>query len=108
MQIFVNTNYDFVKYRFYAVAFSIAFALVGLGLFLKNGINWGIDFAGGASIVLRFKDKVPIDKLRAELKDASIQQYSKAADREVLIRLPNPGKESDYAGQIVAKLLRDL
>ncbi len=108
MQIFVNTNYDFVKYRFYAVTFSLIWVLAGLGLFMKNGINWGIDFAGGANVVLKFRDTVPIDRLRADLKDATIQQYGKSDERAVLIRLPNPGKETDYAGQIVAKLNRDL
>ncbi len=101
MQIFVNTNYDFVKYRFYAVTFSLIWVLAGLGLFMKNGINWGIDFAGGANVVLKFRDTVPIDRLRTDLKDATIQQYGKS-------RLPNPGKETDYAGLIVAKLNRDL
>ena len=108
MQIFVNTNYDFVKRRFYAVAFSVLIALIGLALFMKNGVNWGIDFAGGATVALKFRDQVPIDRLRADLKDATIQQYGKPEDRAVLIRLPQQGKESDYAGQVVAKLLRDL
>src|SRR5438876_10764833 len=104
MQIFVDTKYDFVKWRFYAVAFSLLWILVGLGLFMKNGINWGIDFAGGASIVLKFRDAVPMDRLRADLKDATIQQYGKARDRAVLIRLPQQGKESDLAGTVEAKM----
>src|SRR5947209_19471351 len=108
MQIFVNTNYDFVKWRFAAVAFSLIWVLGGVGLFMKNGINWGIDFAGGASIVLKFRDAVPMDRLRSDLKDATIQQYGKAADRAVRISLPVQKGESDYAGQVVARLNRDL
>src|SRR5581483_6531020 len=108
MQIFVNTNYDFIKYRFAAVAFSILWVLVGLAFYYKNGINWGIDFAGGANVVLKFRDQVPLNRLRADLADASIQQYGKAEDRAVLIRLPKQRTESDYAGQVVAKLHRDL
>jgi preprotein translocase subunit SecF len=108
MQIFVNTNYDFVKYRFYAVAFSLIWALVGAGLFMKNGINWGIDFAGGANVVLKFRDVVPMNRLRADLAEASIQQYGKAEANSVLIRLPQQRRESDYAGQVVEKLYRDL
>src|SRR5712691_5705945 len=108
MQIFVNTNYDFVKYRFYAVVFSLLWVLVGFGLFMKHGINWGIDFAGGANIVLKFRDQVPMNKLRADLADASIQQYGKPEALAVLIRLPQLHRESDYAGQTVAKLNRDL
>ncbi len=108
MQIFTNTHYDFIKWRFHAVAFSVVFFLIGMGLFMKNGVNWGIDFAGGANIVLKFKDAVPLDKLRSDLKDATIQQYGKAEERSILIRLPNQGKESDYAGQTTLRLLRDL
>jgi preprotein translocase subunit SecF len=108
MQIFVNSNYDFVSWRFRAVAFSIFFVIVGAALFAMHGINWGIDFAGGANVVLKFKGPVPMDRLRADLKDASIQQYGKADENNVLIRLPQQHKESDYAGQIVARLNRDL
>ena len=108
MQIFVNTKYDFVKYRFYAVLFSLLWVLAGFGLFMKHGINWGIDFAGGANVVLKFRDQVPMDKLRIDLADASIQQYGKSEDRAVLIRLPKQRTETDLAGQAVAKLNRDL
>ncbi|HEX3577182.1 MAG TPA: protein translocase subunit SecF [Thermoanaerobaculia bacterium] len=108
MQIFVNSKYDFVKWRFYAVSFSLLFMLLGLAAYLKHGINWGIDFAGGATITLRFKDPVPMDRLRTELAAASIQQYGKAENNSVLIRLPELKKETDYAGQVVAKLKADL
>ena len=108
MQFFVNTKYDFVKWRFAAVAFSIVWVLIGLAFFMKRGINWGIDFAGGANVVLKFKDAVPMDRLRAELNDASIQPYGKAAEREVLIRLPQQKGEGDFAALITEKLHRDL
>lgn len=108
MQLFVNTHYDFAKWRMYAVGFSILFVLLGVGFYMKNGINWGIDFAGGANIVLKFKGPVPVERLRGDLKDASIQQYGKAETNEVLIRLPQQKREGDYAGQVVEKLRTDL
>lgn len=108
MQIFVNSKYDFVRWRFHAVAFSLLFMLLGVGMFLKHGVNWGIDFAGGATVTLKFRDAVPLDRLRADLADASIQQYGPADARSVLIRLPELTKETDYAGQTVARLNADL
>src|SRR5258705_9405543 len=108
MQLFTNTNYNFVKWRFHAVAFSIVFVLIGIGFYMKRGVNWGIDFAGGANVVLRFRDAVPMDRLRADLKDASIQQYGKTSDNAVLIRLPLQKREGDYAGLMVAQLNHDL
>lgn len=104
MQIFVNTKYDFIKWRFHAVAFSLIFIVIGAAFYMKNGINWGIDFAGGANITLKFQGQVPVDQLRGLLRDASIQQYGKAEDNAALIRLPEQKKESDYAGQVVARL----
>jgi preprotein translocase subunit SecF len=101
MQIFVNPNYDFVKYRFHALAFSILFFLTGMFFLAQRGLNFGIDFAGGANIILRFADAVPIDKLRSVLKDATIQQYGKTAENSVLIRLPEQQKEGDYASNVV-------
>lgn len=108
MQIFTNTKYDFVKWRFAAVAFSLVWILIGAAFYFRNGINWGIDFAGGANIVLKFRDKVPMDKLRTDLGDASIQQYGKPEENSALIRLPQLGREGDYAGATVAKLNKDL
>lgn len=108
MQIFVNPKFDFIKWRLHAVVFSILFIAAGIALFLRNGVNFGIDFAGGANIVLGFRDTVPMDKLRSTLSDAAIQQYGKTADRAVLIRLPKLAQESDYAGQIVERLRQAL
>lgn len=108
MQIFANANYNFTKWRFHAVAISLIWVALGLAFLIKDGINWGIDFAGGASITLRFKDAVPLDLLRDQMKGATIQQYGKAEDRSVLIRLPRQAQETDLAGQTVEELNKRL
>src|SRR5579885_2128732 len=108
MQIFVDTKYDFVKYRFYAVAFSLIWIAIGVGFYLKNGINWGIDFSGGADIILKFQGQPPLGLLRTDLPTATIQQYDKPEAHAILIRLPELNRETDYAGQVVAKLDHDL
>jgi len=108
MQIFVNPNYQFVKHRWKGIAVSVLFVLAGIVGYFVNGINMGIDFAGGASITLRFKDTVPLNELRNDLKDATIQQYGKPEDKAILIRLPEQKKEQDYAGTVVKGLHEQL
>lgn len=108
MQIFVNPNYNFVKHRWKGVMVSLIFVIAGIAGYLAYGVNWGIDFAGGANITLKFKSAPPLAKLRSDLPDATIQQYGKSEDQSLLIRLPQLRKETDYAGQVVEKLHTDL
>ena len=108
MQIFVNPNYDFVKYRWHAVIVSAL--IIGAGVFLlaTKGPNLGIDFSGGASIVLQFTEAPPVSTLRAELPAAGIQQYGPAEENQILIRLPMQQEEGDIAGQVVSALHAEL
>jgi preprotein translocase subunit SecF len=108
MRFFENPNYDFIKYRWHAVVISSIIILAGLGLYLTRGVNLGVDFAGGANIVLKFREEVPLAQLRGALNDATIQQYGRAQDNEVLIRLPQLGREGDYAGEVVSTLHRTM
>lgn len=104
MKIFDNPNYDFIKYRWHAVILSLIIIGAGAVLFLTRSINLGIDFAGGANVILKFQQEPPLAQLRNELPKATIQQYGAAQDNSVLIRLPKQQTEGDYAGQTVERL----
>jgi preprotein translocase subunit SecF len=104
MEFLTNTNFKFVKYRWHALAISFAFILAGVVAYMLHGANMGIDFAGGANVILKFREDVPLNQLRSELPDAVIQQYGRAQEHSVLIRLPQQRTEGDYAGEIVEAL----
>ena len=104
MEIFVNPKIDFLKYRFHAIVFSTIFVLVGFALIATRGLNLGIDFAGGANLILRFQQAPPIGDLRSTIADATIQQYGKSDENSVLLRLPQAKQEGDYAGRVVTTL----
>src|SRR5262245_44316019 len=92
LQIFVNARYDFVgKPRwFYAVSL-VAMALSLISIAAHRGLNYGIDFTGGALVQVRFDKSVTVAQVRqgldeVKLGSAVIQQFGDV--REYLIRLP--------------------
>ncbi len=104
MQIFVNPNFDFVRWRNRAVVISLLVIAAGAYVFFTKGISMGIDFSGGANVVLKFREQPPLGRLRADLPAATIQQYGPLQANSTLIRLPRKEQEGDYAGQVVAML----
>jgi preprotein translocase subunit SecF len=93
MQIFTNPNYNFIRWRWHAIAFSLVVILAGLGfMWSQGGIPLGIDFKGGTIIIVKFDKAVPEDAVRAALDrmpgDKVVQQYGAAAAHEFLVRLP--------------------
>jgi preprotein translocase subunit SecF len=108
MQLFVNSNYDFVKWRNVAVLISVLVIAAGVVTFFMKGMPLGIDFAGGANVALKFRQQPPLDQLRASTTDATIQQFGKADENSVQIRLPRQASEGDYAGQFVETLHKNL
>ena len=54
---FKNANYAFVKNRFKFYAFSGIFILAGIVSMATRGFNYGVDFEGGRTYIVRFDDK---------------------------------------------------
>nr|WP_320116330.1 protein translocase subunit SecF [uncultured Desulfuromonas sp.] len=91
-----DINVDFVGKRNMAFVLSIVLILIGIGsLIVKGGPNYGVDFAGGTLVQIRFEQNTTA----AEIKDAlipnvldsaTVQQFGDDAN-EYLIR----AQESD-------------
>jgi preprotein translocase SecF subunit len=85
-------EFDFVgKLHFGTIAGAIlcTVSLVGLAV---AGINWGIDFAGGTEMQVKFQKAIPAGDIRAVLveegfKKNQVQSYGSTADNEMLIRV---------------------
>lgn len=86
---------DFMAKRKIAFSASLLLILIGVGAMIYNKattgklFNYGVDFAGGTLIQLRFEKPANLDKLRsilkkAGLKDVLIQDFG--STKEVLIR----------------------
>jgi preprotein translocase subunit SecF len=68
MELFRNTNYDFLGKKWPFIILSLLLTAAGLtSLALKGGPRYGIDFKGGALITVTFAQRPPVDKVRAVL-----------------------------------------
>lgn len=75
------------------MAVSLILVLSSFFLIFTKGLNFGIDFAGGTIIQVKYETKAPIDEMRKKLegnpifKGASINEFG--SPDEVVIRLKN-------------------
>ena len=69
---FKNINIDFIgnRKRFYIL--STIIILLGLGSLFTKGLNYGVDFIGGRTYVVRFDDTVDNKILRSSLSDVFV------------------------------------
>ena len=69
---FKNINVDFIglRKRFYVISSIIV--LLGIGSLLTKGLNYGVDFVGGRTFVVRFDDTVNNEDLRSELSNVFV------------------------------------
>jgi preprotein translocase subunit SecF len=68
MQIFKNTNFDFLGKKWPFIIGSLILTAAGLtSLALKGGPRYGIDFRGGALMYVLFNQNPPVDKVRSVL-----------------------------------------
>ena len=98
MAIFTNPNYDFIKWRWHALAASTLLVVAGIVfMFARGGMPLGIDFTGGTIVVAKFSQAVEADRVRVALDgvpgEKVIQSYGDPADNAVLIRLPQLAQE---------------
>jgi preprotein translocase subunit SecF len=89
MELFKNTNYDFLGKKWPFIIASLILTAAGIGsLIVHGGPTYGIDFRGGAEMKLKFNRQPPLDQIRAALGknikgEISVQQIS--GTQEVLV-----------------------
>jgi preprotein translocase subunit SecF len=108
-----DINIDFIGKRKIAFIISIAMILISLiSLIVHKGPRYGIDFAGGTLIQIKFDAPVKINDIKTGLKNidlgkSSVQLFGQEADNEFLIRTDRSVMTTEgFSGQ-VAKSLAD-
>src|SRR5712671_7394167 len=88
-----GTSHDFVKYRRVAVTISLVVnALVLLGALVWPKLNYGVDFAGGTELQVKFEKPVSAGDVRevvgqAGFGEPTVQEYGNKVENQFLIRV---------------------
>lgn len=68
MELFKNTNYDFLGKKWPAIILSLVMIAAGIvSIIVRGGLRYGIDFEGGALMYVRFTQKPSDDQIRSAI-----------------------------------------
>ena len=120
MRLFKNASYDFLRWRWHAVALSWVVIIAGVVMIATKGLPMGIEFAGGTGVVAQFDREPSVEAVRNALnrnyefggQDAIVQTYGDTGSRQVMVRVPQVGAEkgadlSTVSGAIEAALKKE-
>jgi preprotein translocase subunit SecF len=93
MRIFANPNFNFTRWRWHAIALSVAIIIAGaVTMVSRGGVPLGVDFSGGTVIWVKFSQPTSEDDIRRALgplsREATVQTIGSPGDHEILIRMP--------------------
>ncbi len=102
MHIFKHTHYDFLRWRWHAIALSWIIIIAGAITLATKGIPLGIEFAGGTAVIVRFDQPTSVQQVRQALdksfpgggQNVVVQTYGDPAQQQMMIRVPFVGAES--------------
>src|SRR5258706_5277862 len=82
MELFKNTNFDFLGKKWPFIIASLVLTVLGLGsILMQGGVKFGIDFKGGALMRVKFAEKPDLSKIRAAVNarikgENSVQEFT--------------------------------
>ena len=100
-----NINFDFVGKRKFAYTFSGILILLSLLSLTLRGPNYGVDFAGGSIVQVKFSGPVAIDKIQEGLRaisieNVSVQSMGDARENEFLLRTDAMETSAEFTSRL--------
>ena len=80
---FQNINIDFIGKRKIFYILSSVVILLGIGSLITKGLNFGVDFVGGRTYVVRFDDAVDNEAVRSALSAVFVDENGKSSTAQV-------------------------
>jgi preprotein translocase subunit SecF len=102
MRFFKDAHYDFLRWRWHAVALSWVVIIAGLAVIFTKGLPLGLEFAGGTAVIAQFDNAPSDDAVREALnrnfpgggQNAVVQTFGNPALRQKMVRVPQVGEEA--------------
>jgi len=113
MELFKNTNFDFLGSKWPFIIASAVLTVAGFAsLAIKGGPRYGIDFNGGAQLDVRFASEPPTEKIREAIGNKikggnSVQQYTGKQEVEITTEIKDE-KELNANRQLIEDTLRQM
>ncbi len=112
MQIFSKDKiYDFMAKSKYFLSVSVIFIVLSYAEIFSNGLNYGIDFAGGTIVQVKYDKVAPIEQMRTQISvdkmfaSATITEFG--SPEEVVIRfLSSSDSVKEDLGDRIGQLLQ--
>src|ERR1035441_1039428 len=81
MELFKNTNYDFLGKKWPFIIASLVLTVAGFAsILMQGGLKFGIDFKGGTLMTVKFSQKPPLEQIRTSAPMAEPQLQKVVAD----------------------------
>ncbi len=81
-----NTKFDFIGKRMYSYAISIILILASVISLSTRGLNYGVDFSGGRTFVVRFDRSVTANEVREALEEGFSKVGDDAASKSIEVK----------------------
>ncbi len=65
--VLANAKFDFLKVRKKTYVISSIIIIIGIGSLITNGLNYGVDFSGGRTYIVRFDNDIKTNEIREAL-----------------------------------------
>ncbi len=113
MRFFHNTHIKFMEYRWQWIVASTVLNLVAIALIFTKGFTFGIDFAGGTQLTVKFKSDPELSRVRQALESlkmgtVTIQRFDEPERHQFLIHMQHPEQEGDYTSQMMTALEKEF
>ncbi|HQI40837.1 MAG: protein translocase subunit SecF [Ignavibacteriales bacterium UTCHB2] len=111
MRIFHNLNVDFLGKRRFFYLLSLVLFLIGIINIASRGLVFGIDFKGGAEIVLQFEKQINIAQIRANVENiglGNVEVRTFGGETGVLIRTEMQDIPADVYPKVVNNIEEDI